>query len=224
MADLIIFGISQTAEIVHHYFQEDSPYNVVGFTVDQDYIAGSEFLGLPVYEFATIEDVCPPDRYEMFVALSYRDLNKNRACKYSEAKAKKYNLPSYVSSTAGIIGNIKLGDNCLILENQLIQPFVEIGNNVFVWSGVLIGHHCTIGDHCWLTSNASIGGNTTLGPHCFLGLNCTIGHMINIGANSFIGAGAKVLKDVKPKSVFIENGTDLFRLDSDRFMEISKMK
>ena len=179
---------------------------------------------MPVIEFEEIEKKYPPEEFKMFVAMSYSNLNKLRAKKYKEAKQKNYELVSYISSKAGIVGKLDIGENCLILENQLIQPYAKIGNNVFVWSGVLIGHHCTISDHCWLTSDASIGGNSSIGSYSFLGLNCTIGHMIKIGSNCLIGAGAQVTKDTIDKSVFISKDTDLFGLDSERFMKISKLR
>ena len=221
---IVIFGAGQTAEIVYHYFVNDSSFSVVAFTVNAGYRDKKSLFGLPIVEFEEIENKYPPDEFKMFVAMTYSNLNKLRAEKYKEAKQKHYTLVNYISSKAGIVGKLDIGDNCLVLENQLIQPYAKIGNNVFVWSGVLIGHNCTIGDHCWLTSDASIGGNTKIGSYSFLGLNCTIGHMIKIGSNCLIGAGAQVTKDASDNSVFISKDTDLFALDSERFMKISKLK
>jgi len=221
---IVIFGAGQTAEIVYHYFANDSSFSVVAFTVNAEHRDKKSLFGLPIVEFEEIEKKYPPDEFKMFVAMTYSNLNKLRAEKYKEAKQKDYTLVSYISSKAGIVGKLDIGDNCLVLENQLIQPYAKIGNNVFVWSGVLIGHNCKIGDHCWLTSDASIGGNTNIGSYSFLGLNCTIGHMINIGSNCLIGAGAQVTKDAVDNSVFISKDTDLFALDSERFMKISKLK
>ena len=191
---IIIFGAGQTAEIVYHYFTYDSPFSVVAFTANTEHRNKKSLFGLPVVEFEEIEKKYPPEEFKMFVAMSYSNLNKLRAEKYKEAKQKNYKLVSYISSKAGIVGKLDIGENCLILENQLIQPYAKIGNNVFVWSGVLIGHHCTISDHCWLTSDASIGGNSNIGSYSFLGLNCTIGHMIKIGSNCLIGAGSTSYK------------------------------
>lgn len=224
MGKVVIFGAGQTAEIVYHYLMKDSPHKLVAFTVNADHIKQKSLFRLPVVEFEDIENIYPPDDFQMFVAMSYKNLNQLRAKKYEEAKQKNYKLISYVSSKAGIVSNVEIGENCLILENQLIQPYVKIGNNVFVWSGVLIGHNCTIGDHCWLTSSVSIGGNTNIGSYSFLGLNCTVGHMINIGSKCLVGAGALVTKDAKDNSVFITKDTDVFPLDSERFMKISKLK
>ena len=43
---LVIFGNRVYAEIVWDYFSRDSDYEVVGFTVDADYISETTFCGL----------------------------------------------------------------------------------------------------------------------------------------------------------------------------------
>ncbi len=224
MSRVVIFGTGQTAEIIYHYLITDSQHQIVAFTADKKFISKKSFLGLPLVPFEVIEKKYPPDKFDMFVALSYRDLNRVRANKYRQAKRKKYKLISYISSKSGIVGNIKIGDNCLVLENQVIQPYASIGNNVFIWGGVLVGHHSIVGDHCWLTSEASVGGNAQIGSYCFLGMNSTIGHMITVGRESFIGANTLVTKNTTNKSVYITPDTQPYRLNSDQFLAITKMR
>jgi len=67
----------------------------------------------------------------MFIAIGYHDLNRIRQKKYNEAKKKGYELISYVCSNISSFGDFEVGDNCFILDNQIIQPFVKIGNNYF---------------------------------------------------------------------------------------------
>ena len=52
---LVIFGNRVYAEIVWDYFSRDSDYEVVGFTVDADYISETTFCGLPVVPFEEVE-------------------------------------------------------------------------------------------------------------------------------------------------------------------------
>ena len=224
MSKVIIFGSGQTAEIIYHYFKNDTTHEIAAFTADKKYIKKKTFMGLPLVPFNTVHKKFPPKTHKMFVAMSYTNLNSVRANKYLQVKKRGYKFISYISSKSGIIGKVKTGDNCLILENQVIQPYATIGNNVFIWGGVLIGHHSIIGDHSWITSEAAIGGNTVIKPYCFIGMNATIGHMITVGEKSFIGAKSLVIKDAKNKSVYITKSTDLYPLDSDKFLKITKMK
>lgn len=224
MKKIIIFGAGQTAEIVTRYFEADSDHDIAAYAVHADHLERETLFGRPVVAFETIEQTHPPDEFDMFVAASYRDNNHLRAAMYDAAKQKRYRLVSFVSSKVCAPVDFECGENCLVLENQVIQPFAKIGNNVFVWGGVVLGHHSVVEDHCWLTSGASVGGNTTIGAKSFLGLNCTIGHMISIGKETFVGASTLITKSTEDCGVFIAKDTEKYMLDSRRFAQFSKMR
>ena len=224
MSKVVIFGEGKIADVVYFYLTNDSPHEIVAFTADRDYISKDKLFGLPVIPFEEIESKFPPDEYKMFIALGYQNLNRLRATKYFEAKKKGYELISYICSKATNFGDVEVGDNCLILENNAIQPMSKIGSNVTLWSGNHIGHHSTIGDHCYISGQVVIGGSTTIGPYCFIGVNATIGHEITIGEKNLIGAGVLVTKNTESNSVFISQDTPKYRLDSSSFLKLTKLK
>lgn len=76
-------------------------------------------------------------------------MNQVRARVYEQGLEKGYSYISYVSSHATVLTD-KIGENCFILEDNTIQPYVTIGNNCVLWSGNHIGHHGIIGDHIFL--------------------------------------------------------------------------
>src|SRR5262249_621861 len=96
-----------------------------------------------------------------------------------------------------------VGDNCFILEDNTIQPFVRIGNDVTLWSGNHIGHDSTIGDHCFITSHVVVSGNVTVGPRSFIGVNATLRNSITIPPQALIGAGAIIMEDTVEKGVYL---------------------
>ena len=224
MSKIVVFGAGQIAEIVYHYMSSDSDHEIVAFTVDGDRLNlnEKELFGIPIVPFDDVVHLYPPSEYEMFIAIGYNDLNQLRSEKYNQAKEKGYRLASYVSSKASLVGPVEIGENCFILENQTLQ-LTKIGNNVTIWSGNHIGHHSTIGDHCWISSAVCVSGNVTIEPYCFVGVNATLGNNITIGKQSFIGAGSLIIKNVQGKSVFIEDQTKKYALDSTRFLQLSKM-
>ena len=223
MEKVVIFGAGKIAEEVYCYFNADSDFEVVAFTVDSDYITCQELFGLPVFPFEGITKKFSPNTFKMFVALGYQNLNQLRACKYREAKAKGYELVSYISSRASNMGEVIVGDNCLVLEHTTIQPLSKVGNNVFLWSGNHLGHHAEIKDHCYIAGHAIIGGNAIIGEACFLGVNVTVGHRVEVGDHSLVGAGALLTKNTTPKGVYIECETKRFRLDSEHFLKLTRM-
>lgn len=224
MSKIVIFGAGKIADEAYFYLTNDSPHDVVAFTVDAEHLSATEKLGLPVVAFESVVNDHPPSDFKMFVAVGYQDLNKFRARKYTEAKALGYELISYVSSRASNVGNVEVGDNCFVLEFVTVQPCSKIGNNVFLWSGNHVGHHASVGDHCYVAGQVVISGNTHVGPSCFLGVNSTLGHEITVGAASFVGAGSLITKNVQPASVYITADTPKFRLDSANFLRMTKMQ
>ena len=224
MSRIVIFGAGKIADEAYFYLRNDSPHEIVAFTIDREYLTVREKLGLPVVPFEEVQNQYPPGEHKMFVAVGYQQLNRFRAQKYAEAKDKGYELVSYVSSRASNFGDVEIGDNCFVLEFATIQPCARIGNDVFIWSGNHVGHHATVGDHCYVAGNVVISGNTVVQPYCFLGVSATLGHEITVGADSFIGSGCLITKNVEPKSVYITPDTQKFRLDSSAFLRLTKMK
>ena len=224
MSKVVIFGAGKIADEAYFYLTNDSPHEIVAFTVDRAYLTVPEKLGLPVVPFETVQDQYSPSDHKMFVAVGYQELNRFRAQKYAEARAKGYELVSYVSSRASNIGRAEIGDNCFVLEFATIQPCSTIGNDVFIWSGNHVGHHASVGDHCYIAGGVVISGNTKIEPYCFIGVSATLGHEITIGQGSLIGAGSLITKDVAPQSVYITPDTQKYRLDSSMFLRLTKMK
>lgn len=204
---LIIFGAGDIAQLAHFYFTRDSQAEVVGFSVDSAYIKESRFCGLPVHPFESIREVHPPTETSMFVALSYSHLNAIRKKKYLAAKDMGYEMVSYVSSRATVLNDGEIGENCFILEDNTIQPFVRIGNNVTLWSGNHIGHHSSIGAHTFIASHVVVSGGVQVGESCFIGVNATLRDHVHIGEFSVIGAGALILNDVSAESLYIGKRT-----------------
>jgi sugar O-acyltransferase (sialic acid O-acetyltransferase NeuD family) len=203
MEKVVIFGAGDIAKLAHYYFTRDTENEVVAFTVDRAYRNADEFRDLPLVDFETIVRLYPPANYRMFIAVSYARMNKVRAGKYFQAKALGYELVSYISSRCSFLTECPVGDNCFILEDNTIQPFVKIGSNVTLWSGNHIGHDSIIEDHCFLASHIVVSGNVHIHPYCFIGVNATLRNSITIAAETLIGAGAIIMQNTIEKSVYL---------------------
>jgi sugar O-acyltransferase (sialic acid O-acetyltransferase NeuD family) len=201
MAQLLIFGAGDIARLAHFYFRTDSPHRVAAFVVDATFKNGDTFDGLPLVSFEEALDRYPPANYEAFVAISYAQMNRLRRAKYEQMRAAGYRCVSYVSSRCTYL-TTPPGDNCFILEDNTVQPFVTIGNNVTLWSGNHIGHDSVIEDHCFISSHVVVSGHVRVGAASFLGVNATLRNSITIAPESLIAAGAVIMKNTVAKGVY----------------------
>lgn len=202
---LIIYGTGEFAAMAYEYFTYDSRYAVVAFTVERRFLNKKHFQRLPVVPFETIVKKYPPKQYDMFVAVSYTQLNRIRAKYYAAAKKKKYHLATYISSHAFVWRTVKIGDNCMIFEHNVIQHGVTIGNDVFLWSGNHIGHRVTIEDHVYISSHCVISGYTKIGAYSFLGVNSTFNERLSIAPDTLVGSGAVVIRNTEKGNVYVGN-------------------
>lgn len=193
---LIIVGDSAFAEVAYEYFTHDSPYEVVAFCVERDFLERDALFGLPVVPLDEVESRFPAASHSFYAALVYTQMNRLRARLYREMKAKGYAPASYVSSRAFAWRNVEIGEHCFIFEDNTLQPFVRIGDNVVLWSGNHVGHHSSIGDHCFIASHVVVSGFCDIGQHCFVGVNATFGNNLTVGPDCLIGAGALLTSDV----------------------------
>lgn len=200
MKNLIIVGAGEFGEIAYEYFTDDSDYRVVAFAVEEKYKNNDSLRELPIVNLETIEREYPPHEFEVFVALTYGKLNRNRRRVFQKCKSKGYSCASYVSSHSFFWKNAEIGENTFIFEDNTIQYHVKIGNNVVLWSGNHIGHRTVIEDDVWITSHDVISGFCHIRRGCFIGVNVSIGDEVTVAEDVVIGAGSVTVKNLEQKA------------------------
>jgi hypothetical protein len=137
MAEVIIFGASQWAELAHFYLTHDSPHEVAGFTVDRGHLTAGEFKGLPVVAFEEVDRHYPPDRYRMFIPISFKKMNHVRAEKYDSAKQRGYELIT-ITSHVVISGCCTIEEYCFFGVNSTVRDEAVVAHDTLVGMGVAI--------------------------------------------------------------------------------------
>lgn len=124
-----------------------------------------------------------------------------------------------------VFPNAKIGSNCNICANVLIENDVVIGNNVTVksgvqlWDGVIVEDNVCIGPNVTFTNdlfprskNADWElSKTLIKKGASIGANSTIlaGH--TIGENAMVGAGSVVTHDIPDNEVWVGNPARFLR-------------
>jgi acetyltransferase-like isoleucine patch superfamily enzyme/dTDP-4-dehydrorhamnose 3,5-epimerase-like enzyme len=118
-----------------------------------------------------------------------------------------------------LMEGVKIGGNCNICANVLIEGDVIIGNNVTIKSGVQLWNGLVIEDNVFIGPNATFTNDifprSKIYPTSFLktvikngasvGANATILPGLSIGEGAMIGAGAVVTRDVPSNAIVLGN-------------------
>ena len=205
MAKVVIFGVLDTAELAHYYLENDSDHEVVAFTVSKLYFKEKTFKGLPVVPFEDITKIYPPNEFKLFAPMTAKKMNELRKQIYLEGKSYGYEFISYVHSQTQIFNN-KIGENCFILENNMIRPFTSIGNNVVMWKGNNIGQYTEIKDHGFISSHVLVYGRCVVKSNCYSGGNASIKEFSHLSKGTLLGMGVcLILKKIEEWGIYVGN-------------------
>ena len=213
---VVMFGDGKLARTLLYFLDHDSPFKVEAIAVDRAWLDADKVVDLPRVAFEEVTEHCPPETHDMFIALGYRGMNGVRQQRFETAKAMGYRLISHVSPRASVWPDLTVGENCLILDECVVHPYVRIGHDNIIWSGSHIGHGSTVGNHCFIASRTAISGDVKVGDRSFLGTNSTIRDGITIAPMSAIGAGVIVTADTEEGQILAPPAPRILPGRSDR--------
>ena len=202
---VVIFGNQMSASLAWYCLLHDSPYQIAAFTVDQAYVGGGSYEGLPLVPFETLEAYYPPADFRLLIPMGYQRINGVRRERYEAAKRRGYTFINYISSRASVWPDLKVGENVLIYEHAVIQPFASIGDNCIIRSGAHISHHCRIASHAFVAAQVAMGGEGHVGEQAFVGVGAVLRDRIRVAERTFIGAGAVVVQPTEADGVYVGN-------------------
>lgn len=206
MKKLLIFGAGETATIAAEFFLVDSSEKLDGFVVDDQYFReGFSLHGYPVFPLSLVLQDFPPEKYKIFVAISYSKLNRDRKRAFQIFLKLGYEFATYISSKATVWRTASIGSNCMIFEGNNIQHNVVIGDNVILWAGNHVGHGAVICDSTYISSHVCMAGYSKIGEHSFLGINASVIDNVEISDDCFIAAGSVVNRNTESNGVYSGN-------------------
>lgn len=124
-----------------------------------------------------------------------------------------------------ILKGAKIGQDCNICAQTLIEGDVVVGDRVTVKSGVQLWDGTRVEDDVFIGPNATFTNDPyprskqypekfsgiTVCKSASIGANATILPGITVGAGAMVGAGAVVTQDVPPKAVVVGNPARIIR-------------
>lgn len=211
---LIIIGIGDTARNIWNVVVKDNLFDIIGFAVDKEYKNTNEFCGLPLFTIDEMNEKFNKDQIRLFVAIQWNKLNGDRRRVYEKLKKNGYRFVTIISPNAIIHNECKIGENCWIADNVVIEATTVIGDNTFVKVGALVAHYVKIEKHCFIGAHSLVAGHSMVGEQSFVGIKATIYDNVRIGEKSLIGANSVIKQNIPPYSV-VRNKSELLINKSD---------
>ena len=199
---LIIYGIGEFAKLVRYYFEYETEYEVVAYCLDEQYMKNNIFDNLPIVSFDSLENEYSNSFYQIFIAVGYKNMRARKAL-FESVQKKNYTMASFISKSVLKDPSVQIGENCLVLQGVILEPFCNIEANTFINSGVTVCHHAKVSKHCFIAAKTLIGGYTTIGENSFLGFSSVVLQKLNLSAETLLGAGAVCVSHTTPYSMYI---------------------
>lgn len=198
---IIICGTGKAGELL---FEDLRLYNIAhveAFTADQKYIKTQTFKDLPLVCFDNVEEIYPPQEYDMLIALSYREM-RYRGEMFIKAKEKGYYLPNCIFPDAKVYPDLIIGENNIICSDTYLGPYGQIGNNNIIRQKTYIGHNFRIASHVYISPGCIIGGYSQIDDLSFIAIGSVVKERIHIARETLLGAGSLLLNDTEESSQY----------------------
>ena len=154
----------------------------------------------------------------------------------SDVQAKKIGSGTRIWQFCVVFAEAKIGENCNICANVLIENDVIIGNNVTIKSGVQLWDGVRIEDNVFIGPNATFTNDlmtrskdlpdqflqTVVKAGASIGANATILLGVTVAEGAMVGAGAVVTRSVPPNAIVEGNPALIVGYTNTKLEEITQ--
>jgi sugar O-acyltransferase (sialic acid O-acetyltransferase NeuD family) len=205
---VVLFGAGGLARLACYCLRHDSVQEVAGFTVDGAHLPAAGLPAgtlhdLPVVAFEDLERHFSPRDHDLLIAVGPHEVNRLRARRFEEGRARGYRFASYISSRANLWPDLEIGEGCMIFENAVVEPFSRIGDNAILRANVHVSHDGVVGDHVFLAPRVAMAGTCGVEQRSFVGVNATLRDGVTVAADCVVGAGAVVARSTEAGGLYV---------------------
>jgi sugar O-acyltransferase (sialic acid O-acetyltransferase NeuD family) len=195
MKKIILFGGGGHCKSCIDVIENESKYKIIGI-IDKKKIF---LLNYKVFAESYLNKKLIKNNYA-FVTVGQIKNYKVRVKLFNRLKDLGFKIPSIISPSAYISKHAVIGKGTIIMHGVIVNAGAKIGNNCIINTNSLIEHDVVIGDHTHISTEATINGGAAIGNKVFVGSRSIIKDNISIGEHSVVGAGLYIKKNLKNDS------------------------
>ena len=200
---VIFFGVNDWIKGLYILSKHMDNIDVAGFMVDDEYYTKSEFCGLPVLRYSSL-NAKMIDENDFLLCVGYR-IMRNRQVIYDRLTEQGCRFINFIHPAATILPDNNIGNNNIILANVTIENNVRIGNNNTFCSQTLISHDTKITDHNFFSGRSALAGHCEVGNLCFFGFSSfTVGDL-KISNETYLVSGSGLFVNSKESTRYMGN-------------------
>lgn len=125
-------------------------------------------------------------------------------------------MNTYISPTATLGNNVRIGHFVVIEDNVAIGDDAIIEDFALIQSGARIGQSTKIGTYCKVGRNVVIGDHGSFTSYCEIRDNCVLGHKVSMGSRCTLSAGTRVDDGVIMKYGFVVTDTPVLLRNNEK--------
>lgn len=137
------------------------------------------------------------------VTIGQEHSSEKRKHLFNNLKALGFKVPAIGADRSYVSKHASVGIGSMIFHHAMINAKVKIGMNCIINTNALIEHDVIVGSHSHIAPSATLNGSAQIGEECFVGSNAVILHNISICNNVKIGAGAVVIKNIDQPGTYV---------------------
>ena len=165
---------------------------VRGFIDDDQNLAGSLILGLPV-----VGDRKWLSARRAPVVIGIGSPSARRRV-WDELASEGAGEPAALVHPTAYVGlGCRLGAGAVVSAGAVLTADVELGRFVIVNAGATVSHNCHLADFATVAPGAHLAGNIRVEEGADIGIGASVIQGRVVGAWSIVGAGAVVIRDVE---------------------------
>ena len=184
--------------------EQEDKFEVAGI-LDMPEKIGEEVLG---YKFIGTDDDLPDlvKKYDNFlITVGQLGLPTIRMKIYERILKLGGNFPVIISPHSYVSKHSLIGEGSIVMHGAIVNVGAKIGYNCIINSQTLIEHDAVIGNHCHISTGIRINGMSEVGEKSFVGSGSTLNQNIIIVPETLISSGSLVRKSILISGLYAGN-------------------